>query len=101
MSLNADTLCVKYYGADWCGACKKVFPAVQTLVSRFDVALEEIDYDMLEEEEKSNITKLPTVLVLERSKNADIVHATFLTQHSDMLETWLRTHVRVNTSEDF
>lgn len=95
---------IHYFGADWCTVCKKVFPAVQDIAARFAIKLEEFDYDMLEEEEKSTITKLPTVRVIDNAGNAgnaETVSTTIITQHADMLEAWLRSHVRVNTSDDF
>lgn len=92
-------LTLRYYGADWCGACKKAHPAVLTVAGRYSVPVEDYDYDMLEDDEKSTIQKLPTVRLVDRQTHQTVHEIT--TQHADMLDAWLRSHVRVNTSEDF
>ncbi len=88
---------IEYIGAAWCGPCRTVKPLVCVLAHKFACTLEEHDYDAMEEEEKSDISKLPTVRVWSGST----LQATFTTQHADMLEQWLKNHVRVNTEEDF
>ncbi len=95
--MDSTQLTLHYYGADWCGACKKAHPSVLTVANRYGVSVVDFDYDMLEEEEKATIKKLPTVRVVDGSN----ILTEITTQHADMLDAWMRSHVRVNTSEDF
>lgn len=95
--MDSKQLILRYYGADWCGACKKAHPQVLNVANRYGISVVDVDYDMLEDAEKDTIKKLPTVRVLDGQQ----ILTEITTQHADMLDMWLRSHVRVNTSEDF
>jgi thiol-disulfide isomerase/thioredoxin len=89
---------IHYYGAKWCSPCKIVKPRVEELAKRFSVPLTVFDIDDMEEgEEKSKISKLPTIRVCKPG----IVMVEFITRHVEQLEAWLKSNVRVNTDEDF
>ena len=88
---------IQYYGADWCGACKKIKPRVEELTRLFSVPLHIINYDSLTDSERESISKLPTIRVC----RPGIVMVEFITRHTEQLEAWLKSNVRVNTDEDF
>ncbi len=88
---------IEYIGATWCGPCRTVKPLVSVLAHKFACTLEEHDYDAMEDEAKSEISKLPTIRVWSGST----LQTTITTHHAEMLELWLKKHVRVNTEEDF
>lgn len=95
--MDPKTLTIQYFGAYWCSSCKKVYPQIVRLATRYGISILEHNYDLMEESEKSSITKLPTVRIIDGYQ----LHTEITTQYADMLEIWLRSHVRVNTSEDF
>ena len=72
-------------------------PLVSLLSHKFACSFVEHDYDEMEEDAKSYVSKLPTVRVWE----GDIMRVQFTTNHADMLDVWLKTHVRVNGVDDF
>jgi thiol-disulfide isomerase/thioredoxin len=88
---------IQYIGASWCGPCKTVKPFAELLAHKFSVPIAFLDYDEMEETEKDTVKKLPTIRILEEGA----VLKEITTAHADMLEMWLRTHVRVNATEDF
>ena len=88
---------IEYIGASWCGPCRTVKPLVTVLAHKFACSLEEHDYDELEEEAKANVSKLPTVRVWESGE----LQTEIVTRHAELLEIWLKNHVRVNTVDDF
>ena len=69
----------------------------ELLAHKFTVPIQFMDYDEMEEEEKDTVKKLPTLRILQDS----ILVKEITAAHADMLEIWLRTNVRVNTTEDF
>jgi thiol-disulfide isomerase/thioredoxin len=88
---------IEYIGATWCAPCRTVKPLVTLLSHKFACSLEEYDYDEMEEEAKSSVSKLPTVRVWEEG----VIRVEITTNHAEMLEIWLKTHVRVNDVDDF
>lgn len=52
---------VQIVSASWCGACKKIKPDVEQTCRLADLTLVEIDYEAMEEPEKSSIVALPTI----------------------------------------
>jgi thiol-disulfide isomerase/thioredoxin len=88
---------IEYIGATWCAPCRIAKPLVSILAYKFACSLEEYDYDEMEEDAKSNISKLPTVRIWKDS----VLQTEITTQHADMLELWLKSNVRVHTEEDF
>lgn len=61
------------FGADWCGGCHMLFPALQELKARVNghVTIIHIDYEAnLAVSQKYNIHKIPTVLLF---KNGTII----------------------------
>jgi thiol-disulfide isomerase/thioredoxin len=88
---------IEYIGATWCAPCKVAKPIVSVIAHKFAVPLILKDYDEMEEEERADIKKLPTVRVY---SNKDVIHE-ITTNHADSLELWLRNHVRVNEDADF
>jgi thiol-disulfide isomerase/thioredoxin len=91
------TMKIKYYGAEWCGPCKKVKPQVKQLCTKYVIDLEEYDYDSLESEESATILKLPTIQIWDR----DILQKEITTNHVSVMEEWLKIHVRVIPTDDF
>jgi thiol-disulfide isomerase/thioredoxin len=87
---------IQYIGATWCGPCKTVKPIVSVLAHKFMVPVSYLEYDEMEEEERADVKKLPTIRILQGGVVAEIT-----TQHADTLEIWLRKHVRVNGDDDF
>ena len=86
-----------YIGASWCSPCRTVKPLVTILAHKYSIDLTIKDYDEMDETEKESVQKLPTIRILEDGK----VVKEITTAHADMLEMWLRTHVRVNATDDF
>jgi thiol-disulfide isomerase/thioredoxin len=88
---------IEYIGASWCAPCRTVKPLVTVIAHKFAIPLTECDYDEMEETAKDTVKKLPTVRVLATSGTLTEI----TTNHADILEMWLRKHVRVNGEEDF
>jgi thiol-disulfide isomerase/thioredoxin len=86
-----------YIGASWCVPCKLVKPRVEELAKKYGLPLTLWDYDEMEEEQRDSVKKLPTVRILQES----VLVKEITTQHADLLELWLQTNVRVNTTDDF
>jgi thiol-disulfide isomerase/thioredoxin len=87
---------IVYIGAKWCAPCKAVKPQVVDLAQKFNVPLTLLDYDDLEEEERGNVSKLPTIRVCDSGTVKE-----YTTNHVEQLAEWLRSTVRVNTTDDF
>ncbi len=92
-----SNMSIQYIGATWCGPCKTVKPLVSVLAHKFSISATFLDYDEMEEEEKADVKKLPTIRILQEGG----VVLEITTNHADTLELWLRKHVRVNGDEDF
>jgi thiol-disulfide isomerase/thioredoxin len=93
-----SNVCVKYYGATWCGPCKNVKPRVEQMMKMYGIAAVYNDYDEMEEdEEKASVQKLPTLRIFVDAKQVSEI----VTDHVSLLESWLRKNVRVNGEEDF
>jgi thiol-disulfide isomerase/thioredoxin len=88
---------MQYIGASWCGPCKTVKPLVAGSAHKFTIPTTFLDYDEMEEEDKSNVQKLPTIRIFQGAER--VLEIT--TNHADVLELWLRKHVRVNGDDDF
>jgi thiol-disulfide isomerase/thioredoxin len=95
--MTCTTTTLVYIGASWCAPCKTVKPLAEVLAHKFGVPITFLDYDEMEEAEKDDVKKLPTIRILQD----DTVVQTIITAHADMLEMWLRANVRVNATEDF
>ena len=95
--MPSATSTIVYIGASWCAPCKTVKPLAEVLAHKFGVPITFLDYDEMEEAEKDDVKKLPTIRILQD----DTVVQTIITAHADMLEMWLRANVRVNATEDF
>jgi thiol-disulfide isomerase/thioredoxin len=52
---------VQIVSASWCGACKKIKPDVAATCRLAGLTLVEVDYEAMEEPEKSSIVALPTI----------------------------------------
>ena len=52
---------VQIVSASWCGACKKIKPDVELTCKFAGLTLVEVDYEAMEEPEKSSIIALPTI----------------------------------------
>lgn len=88
---------IEYIGALWCAPCRTVKPVAELLAHKFGVPIVFLEYDELEETDKDAVKKLPTL----RIRQGDLVVKEITTAHTDMLEVWLRTNVRVNATDDF
>jgi thiol-disulfide isomerase/thioredoxin len=88
---------ILYIGATWCGTCKTIKPQTETLAKKFAVPLRILDYDNdLEEEEKSSISKVPTLRIFED----DRLIAEYNVKQIESLETWLKKNISLG-GDDF
>jgi thiol-disulfide isomerase/thioredoxin len=88
---------IKYYGAEWCGPCKKVKPEIKGLCAKYVIQFEEYDYDALEPEESEKITKLPTIQIWKDNT----LQKEITTSHVAQVEVWIQMNVRVIPDDDF
>lgn len=87
---------VIYIGASWCSTCRVIKPKTIELCAKFGVALKLLDYDEdLEEEEKSNITKVPTLQI---KKNGELLESFNVNQVAS-LEAYLTKNVTLATDD--
>jgi thiol-disulfide isomerase/thioredoxin len=87
---------IEYIGATWCAPCRTVKPLATVLAHRYSVPITFLDYDEMEDADKDQVKKLPTLRIHSESGTTEIT-----TNHADTLELWLRKNVRVNGEEDF
>lgn len=87
---------VIYIGASWCSTCKVIKPKTTELCTKFGVTLKLLDYDDdLEEEEKSEITKVPTLQI----KQDGVLLETFNVNQVASLEAYLTKNVTLATDD--
>lgn len=88
---------VIYIGASWCSTCRVIKPKTMELCAKFGVALKLLDYDEdLEEEEKANITKVPTLQI----KKDGVLVETFNVNQVASLEAYFTKNITL-TNDDF
>ena len=89
---------IPYIGATWCSTCKVIKPSTEALAKRFGVPLVIKDFDEdLSEEEKDTIRKVPTIRIVEETKQ--IVEWNM--QQVQSLEGWLQTNIRLDVDDLF
>ncbi len=89
---------IKYVGASWCKPCKLVKPEVINLCKQFNIELTIIDYDDdLTTEEQENITKLPSIFILDDGKEVKRI----TTNHVETFTQFLIDAFGVGKDEDF
>lgn len=89
---------IVYIGATWCKTCKVIKPALEELAKRFQVEfiVKDLDEDFTEEE-KSEITKVPTVRLLKGEHVVD----TYNMNQVESVTNWLKTNVKVVSDDSF
>lgn len=88
---------IVYIGATWCSTCKVIKPKTLELGKLYNIPVKTLDYDNdLEEEEKAQITKVPTLRLLRDV----VVEATWNVNQVAQLTAWLQMNVKLNTASD-
>ncbi len=88
---------IKYVGASWCKPCQTVKPEVIHLCKKFNIELNLIDYDEMEEEDQPSIKKLPSIFLYDEKKEIKVI----TTNHVEALTTFLIEAFGVSRDEDF
>ncbi len=90
---------IVYIGATWCGTCKTIKPAIESLAKKFSVALKTLDYDHdLDADAQDLIKKVPTIWIVQDGKRV----AEYNVNQVAATEAWLASHVSLTgASEDF
>ena len=65
MSTNKEAIVieVQVISAKWCKRCQTIKPEVEAICKLNGASYEEIDYDLLEDDETTEIKSLPTILL--------------------------------------
>ena len=89
---------IVYIGATWCKTCKVIKPKLEELAKRFQVEFiaKDLDEDFTEEE-KGEITKVPTVRML---KDKSIVD-TYNINQVESVTSWLTANVQIASDDNF
>jgi len=106
---NNENILVVYFTATWCGPCKKIYPCVENLVSKYNaISFVKVDVDKNEELVTSmGISCMPTFLFF---KNKEIkfrlegVNENKLIELTDLLNNSIFANAKEqikNSSEDF
>ena len=91
---------IVYIGATWCGTCKTIKPAIETLAKKFGVALKTLDYDNdLDADAQDLIKKVPTIWIIRDGKRVE----EFNVNQVAATEAWLSANVSLTSgaSDDF
>ena len=85
---------IVYIGATWCTSCKVMKPSVEVWSDCYHLTLRSLDYDDdLTDEEREQITKVPTIRIINIETNEPIV--TFNSNHIIQLKDWLKNNVNI------
>lgn len=79
-----------YVGAKWCTTCKTIKPAIELLAECYDLDIDILDFDELEQEEQEIVTKVPTVHVMLQGK----ILAEWNTNQVNSLREWLQNNIK-------
>ena len=87
-----------YIGATWCKTCKVIKPKLEELAKRFQVEfiVKDLDEDFTEEE-KSEITKVPTVRMLKDKSIVDMYNI----NQVESVTSWLTENVQIASDDNF
>jgi thiol-disulfide isomerase/thioredoxin len=89
---------IHYIGASWCSTCKVIKPSTELLAKRFGITLVIKDFDEdLSEEEKDTVSKVPTIRIVEDTKQ--IVE--WNVHQVQSLEGWLQTNITMTVDDLF
>ena len=70
--LKADGLVIVDFWAEWCGPCKMVAPALESISTQHNLKLAKVDVDVeIKLASKYNIMSIPTIMLF---KNGTIVN---------------------------
>jgi len=82
---------IVYIGAVWCSTCKVIKPKTLELGKLYGIQVRELDYDDLNDEEKAEISKVPTLRII-RNGNTE---ATWNVNQVAQLTAWLQMNVEL------
>jgi len=87
---------IVYIGAAWCSTCKVIKPKTLELGKLYGVTVRELDYDTdLTDEEKEQITKVPTLRIVRN----DVIEASWNVNQVAQLTAWLQMNVDLKTAD--
>lgn len=88
---------IVYIGATWCGTCKTIRPAIESLAKKFSVTLKTLDYDDdLDADAQDLVRKVPTIWIIQDGKRV----AEFNMNQVASTEAWLSVNVSLTASSD-
>jgi len=86
---------ITYIGAKWCKACKIVQPQIEELAKKYGIPVKLLDYDTMEEEQKADVGKVPTVYLYKNGKQ----DAKYDSNQVVSVDQWLQTNVLMSEGD--